>query len=177
MLRYETGEKSQKWSRADLLGIAGIVFVILGIWAVISWRHYEGDETQRALTKTRAQLADAKEKGAALASRQADTQKQLDDANVRIMELTSVAARAPRLPVNVKQWHPENTTSAIALQNEGAQDISVHLTVTNPDRSRSREQDCYVPAHKTINTPLRIFPNDTVIVAAGGFATKTQKMD
>jgi len=93
------------------------------------------------------------------------------------MELTSVAARAPRLPVTVKQWRDSSTTSAVALQNETEQGISVHLTVTNPDRSRSREQDCYVPARKTINTPLRIFPNDTVIVAADGFATKTQKMD
>ena len=177
MLRYETGQKEQKWSRADVLGMAGIVFLILCIWAAISWKHYEGDETQRLLTKTRAQQAEAKEKGAALASRLADTQKQLDDANLRILELTSVAARAPRLPVNVKSWHPESTTTAIALQNDSGQGISVHLTVTNPDRSRSREQDCYVPEHKTINTPLRVFPNDTVIVAAEGFATKTVKLD
>jgi len=177
MLRYETDQTPQKWSRAEILGIGGIVFLILCIWAALSWRHYEGDETQRLLTKARAQLADAKEKSAALSSRLADTQKQLDDANSKIMELTSVAARAPRLPVNVKQWRDGSTTYAVALQNESEQGISVHVTVTNPDRSRSREQDCYVPEHKTINTPLRIFPHDTVIVAADGFATKTQKMD
>jgi len=73
MLRYDTDQTPQKWSRADLLGVAAIVFVILCIWAVISWRHYEGDETQHQLTQARAQLAEAKEKGAALASRLADT--------------------------------------------------------------------------------------------------------
>ena len=177
MLRYTTEQSPQKWTRSELMGIAGVAFLILCIWGVISWRHYQGDETQHLLAKTRAELVAAKEKIGALTGSLTETQKQLDDANNKIMELTSVAARAPRLPVSVRQWRDGSTTYAIALQNDGEQDISVHVTVTNPDRSRSREQDCYIPAHKTINTPLRIYPHDTAIVAAEGFATKTQRMD
>jgi hypothetical protein len=177
MLRYNTEQAPQKWTRSDLMGVAGIAILILLIWAIISWRHYEGDETQHLLIKTRTELAAVKEKAAALANSLADTQKQLDAANQKIMELTSVAARAPQLPVNVRQWRDGSTTYAVALQNESEQGISVHVTVTNPDRSRSREQDCYVRAHQSINTPLRIYPNDTVILTAEGFATKTQNMD
>ena len=68
-------------------------------------------------------------------------------------------------------------THAIALQNQGDKEISVHLTVSNPGFSRSREQDCAVPAHATINTPIKIYPHDTAIVSADGFATRTEKLD
>jgi hypothetical protein len=77
----------------------------------------------------------------------------------------------------VKQWKDSGTTYAIALENQSDEGLSVHVTVSNPNRSRPREQGCYVAAHRTINTPLRIFPNDTVIVTADGFATRTEKMD
>ena len=177
MLRYNTGQTAQKWTRSELIGSASVVGLILCIWAVISWRHYQGDETRRLITNTRAELVAARDKIGVLASSLAETQKQLDDANRRVMELTSVAARAPQLPVSIRQWRDGSTTYAIALQNEGEQGISVHLTVTNPDRSRSREQDCYIPPHKTINTPLRIYPHDTMIITADGFATRTQSMD
>ena len=177
MLRYDTDQTSQKWTRTEIKGIAGVVVLLLCIWGVISWRHYQGDETQLLLTKTRAQLAETKAKHDALATQLADTQKQLDDANRKIMELTSVAARAPKLPITIKQWQDGSMTYAIALQNDSERDISVHVTVANVDRSRSREQDCYVPAHQSLRTPLRIFPHDTVILAADGFATKTQNMD
>jgi len=177
MLSYDTDQTPQKWNRSDLKIVGGIVFLLLCIWAVVSWRNYQGDETRNLLSKARADLAASKEKASTLANSLADTQKQLDNANNKIMELTSIAARAPRLPINFKQWRDGSATYAVALQNESDQGISVHVTVTNPDRSRSREQDCYIPAHKTINTPLRIFPHDTVILAADGFATKTQSMD
>ena len=77
----------------------------------------------------------------------------------------------------MKQWKDSPTTYAIALENQGDGGLSVHLTISNPDRSHPREQDCYIPAHKTVNLPFRIFPNDTAIITAGGFATRTQKME
>ena len=177
MIPYETDQTPKKWTRNELRTVAGAVVLLLCIWALISWKNYDGDETQRLLTRTRTQLAAVKEKIASLESRLAETEKQLADANSKVMALTSVAARAPQLPVYVKQWKDSPSTYAIALQNQGDDGISVHLTVTNPDRSRSREQECFVKAHQTINTPLRIFPHDTAIVTADGFATRTEKMD
>jgi uncharacterized coiled-coil protein SlyX len=177
MLRYNAGETSQKWTPTELKGVAAIVVVLLVIWGAISWKNYRGDETQHALSRARTQLAAANEKIASLESRLAQEDKQLAEANSKVMELTSVAARAPQLPIVVKQWRDSGMTYAIALQNQGDDGLSVHITVSNPDRSRPREQNCYVPAHQTINTPLRIFPNDTAILTADGFATRTEKMD
>jgi hypothetical protein len=177
MLRYDSGQTPQKWTRAELMGVAGIVVVLLIIWGAISWKNSRGDETQRRLAQTRIQLAEAREKIASLDNDLKEAQKQLAEANSKVIALTSVAARAPQLPVYVKQWKDSPTTYAIALQNQGDEGLSVHITVSNPGRSRPREQDCYVAAHKTINTPLKIYPHDTAIVTADGFATRTQKMD
>jgi len=177
MLQYNSGQTSQKWTPNELKAVAGIVVLLLCIWAVVSWRNYQGDETQHLLAKARSQLAEAKTKIASLEASVEQKDKQLADATDKIMALTSVAARAPQLPIAVKQWKDSPTTHAIALQNDSDEGLSVHLTVSNPDRSRPREQDCYVPAHRAINTPQRIFPNDTAIVSASGYATKTEKMD
>jgi hypothetical protein len=177
MLRYDAGQTPQKWTRADFMIIAGLVFLILCTWAANSWRHYQEDETRLYFKETRAALVSARDKTSALEGSLADAQKQLDEANHKIVELMSVAARAPQLPVNVRRWRDSSTTYAVTLQNESEQGISVHVTVTNPDHSRSREQDCYLPGHRSINTPLRIYPHDTVIVAAEGFATKSKGMD
>jgi septal ring factor EnvC (AmiA/AmiB activator) len=177
MIRYETDQTPKKWTRNELMTVAGAVVLLLCIWALIAWKNYDGDETQRLLARTHTQLAAAKEKIASLESRLAETEKQLADANSKVMALTSVAARAPQLPVHAKQWKDSPSTYAIALQNEGDEEISVHLTVSNPERSRPREQEFYIKAHQTINTPLRIYPHDTAIVTADGFATRTEKME
>jgi uncharacterized coiled-coil protein SlyX len=177
MLRYNSGETSQKWTRTELRGVAGIVVVLLLIWGAISWKNYHGDQTKLALTRTRTQLAAANEKIASLESRLGQEDKQLAEANSKITELTLIAARAPQLPIAVKQWKDSGTTYAIALENQSDEGLSVHVTVSNPNRSRPREQDCYVAARRTINTPLRIFPGDTAILTADGFATRTEKMD
>jgi len=177
VLHYDNGQTPQEWTRAELMGVAGLVVVLLLIWGAVSWRNYQGDETQHVLARTRTQLADAKEKIASLESRLGQEDKQLAEASGKIMDLTAVAARAPQLPVQVKQWKDSSVTFAIALQNQGDEGLSVHLTVSNPDRSRPREQDCYVPAHQTINTRLRIYPNDTAIITADGFATRTEKLE
>jgi hypothetical protein len=177
MIPYETDQTSKKWTRNELMTVAGAVVLLLCIWGLISWKNYSGDETQRLFTRTRTQLAAAKEKIASLETRLAETERQLADANSKVMALTSVAARAPQLPIYVKQWKDGPSTYAIALQNQGDDGISVHLTVSNPERSQPREQEFYVKAHSTINTPLRIFPHDMAIVTADGFATRTAKMD
>jgi hypothetical protein len=177
MLRYETEQTTQKWTRTELKWVACGVGLLLCIWGLVSWKNYSGDETQHLLARTRVQLTEAKEKVASLTASLTDTQKKLADANDKIMALTSVAARAPQLPVYVKQWKYSSVTYAIALQNQGDTDISVHLTVSNPEFSQPREQDCSVPAHKTINTPIKIYPHDTAIVTADGFATRSEKMD
>jgi hypothetical protein len=177
MLRYNSGQAPQKWTRADIMGVAGVVFLLFCIWAIISWRNYRRDETRLLFVKTRTQLAEARKQNDALVERLKDTQKQLDEANDRIMALNLVAARAPALPVILKTWRDGSTNMAIALQNQSDRDLPVHLAVTNVNRSRPRELDCYVPAHKTVGTPLRIYPNDIAILTADGFATKTQRMD
>lgn len=177
MIPYDTGQASQKWTRKELKVVGGIVALIFCIWAAIAWNNYQENETRRLLARTSTQLDGARKQIAALKSNLKEANTQLAEANSKIMELTSVAARAPQLPVYVKQWKDGPVTHAIALQNQSDEGISVHLTVSNPERSRPREQDCYVPAHKTINTPLRIYPNDTAIVTADGFATRTEKMD
>jgi hypothetical protein len=123
------------------------------------------------------QLTEAKDKIAILSASLKETQKQLAEANSKVMALTSVAARAPKLPVYVRRWKDSSVTYAIALENQGDSDLSVHLTVSNPGFSRSREQDCSVPAHKTINTPVKIYPHDIAIVTADGFATRSEKLD
>jgi uncharacterized coiled-coil protein SlyX len=152
-----------------------VVLLLLG--GAISWKNYQGDTTKQTLARTRTQLAAANEKIASLESRLGQEDKQLAEANSKITELTLIAARAPQLPIAVKQWKDSGTTYAIALENQSDEGLSVHVTVSNPNRSRPREQGCYVPAHQTINTPLRIFPNDTTILTADGFATRTEKMD
>jgi hypothetical protein len=177
MIRYSTDDAPNKWTRRELLAVAGAVVFLLCIWGVISWKNYSGDETGRLLARTRTQLAEAREKNTSLSSRIEETEKQLADANEKIMALTSVAARAPQLPVYVKQWKDSSVTHAIALQNQSDRDISVHVTVSNPGFNRTRETDCSVPAHKTINTQLKVYPHDTAIVTADGFATRTEKLD
>lgn len=177
MLRYESEPTTQKWTRTELRWVAGGVVLLLCIWGAISWKNYRGDETQHQLTQTTAELAEAKGKVVTLTSNLADLQKQLDDANSKIAALTSVAARAPQMPVYIREWQDSAVTYAVALQNRGDQDMAVHLSVSNPEFSRTREQDCSIPAHKTINTPIRIYPHDTAIVTAYGFATRTRKMD
>jgi hypothetical protein len=177
MLRYETEQPAQKWTRTELKWVAGGVAMLLCIWGIVSWRNYAGDETQHLLTRTTAQLAEARDKIASLTASLADAQKQLAEANSKVIALTSVAARAPQLPVHVKQWRDSSVTHSIALQNQGDKDLSVHLTVSNPGFSRSREQDCSVPAHRTINTPIKIYPHDVAILTADGFATRSEKLD
>ena len=142
MIRYDTDQTPQKWTRKELMSVAGAAVLLLCIWALISWRNYAGDETQRLLDRTRTQLAAAKEKIASLDSRLAETEKQLADANSKVLALTSVAHLAPQLPVYVKQWKNGPTTFAVALENQGEVGISVHLTLSNPDQSRPREQEC-----------------------------------
>jgi hypothetical protein len=177
MIPYETDQTPKKWTPNELKIVAGAVVLLLCIWGLISWKNYSGDETQHVLDRTRTQLAAAKEKIASLESRLAESDKQLADAKDKVMALTSVAARAPQLPISVKQWKDSPSTYAIALQNDGDSEVSVHVTVSNPDRSLPREQAFYVKAHQTVRTPLRIFPHDTAILTADGFATRTAKLD
>jgi hypothetical protein len=177
MLRYKTDQAPQRWTRTDLMGVAGFIVVLFCIWAIFEMKGCSADENRSLLVRTRAQLAEAKKKNDSLTERLKDTQKQLDEANDRVMALNLVAARAPPLPVRIKSWRDTSTTQAIALENQSDRDLSVHLSVTNPNRSRPREQDCFVPAHKTVGTSFRIYPNDIAVVTADGFATKTQRMD
>ncbi len=178
MLRYSTGEKEQKkWTQKELLGIAGFACLLFCIWALFEIKGCWADDNRQQLVRTRAQLADARKKNETLTAQLTEAQKQLQDATDRIFDLTSVAGRAPALPVKIKSWRDTSTTRSVALENEGEKDLSVHVSVTNPNRSRPREQDCFIAAHKTVGTTFRIYPRDVVIVTAEGFATKTQRME
>ncbi len=177
MLRYETGPKKEKWTQKELLGIAGFVALLFCIWTIFEIKGCWADDTRQALVRTRKQLQEFKTKNDTLTAQLADTQKQLQAATDRVFELTSVAARAPALPVRIKSWRDTSTTRSVALENEGEKDLSVHVSVTSPNRSRPREQDCFIPAHKTVGTNFRIYPSDVVIVTSEGFATKTQRME
>ncbi len=178
MLRYETGEKKQlKWTRQELLGLAGFACFLFVIWSFFEIKGCWADDTRQELVRTRTQLADARKKNDALTAQLADTQKQLQAANDRVFDLTSVAGRAPALPVKIKSWRDTSTTQSVALENESEKDLPVHVSVTNPNRSRPREQDCFLPPHKTVGTTFRIYPRDVVIVSSEGFATKTQRME
>jgi len=177
MLRYETGEKKQQWTRQELLGLAGFACFLFLIWTFFEIKGCWADDTRQELVRTRKQLQEAKTRNDTLTAQLADTQKQLRDATDRVFELTSVAGRAPALPVRVKSWRDSSTTQAVALENEGEKDLAVHVSVTNANRSRPREQDCFIPAHKTVGTPFRIYPRDVVVVSSEGFATKVQRME
>ncbi len=177
MLHYDTGPKKEKWTHNELMGIAGFFCLLLVIWSFFEIKGCWADDTRQQLVKTRSQLQEARKKNDTLTAQLADTQKQLQAATDRVFELTSVAARAPALPVRIKPWRDTSTTQSVALENEGDKDLSVHVSVTSPNRSRPREQDCFIPAHKTVGTPFRIYPRDVVIVTSEGFATKTQRME
>ncbi len=176
-LHYDTGEKREKWTRNDLVGIAACVIVLFGIWAFSEIRGCAADGSRLDLSRTRTQLAEARKKNDALTQQLADTRKQLEEATDRVFALTAVAGRAPALPVRIKSWHDTSTTESVALENQSNQDLSVHVAVTSPNRDHPREQDCYIPAHKTVGTPFRVYPRDVVIVTADGFATRTQHME
>ena len=177
MLRYSTGEKQQKWTQKELLGIAGLVGLLFCVWMIFEIKGCWADDNRQQLVRTRAQLQEARKKNDALTAQLTGTQKQLQEATDRVFELTSVAGRAPALPVKIKSWRDTSTTRSVALENESEKDLSVHLSVTSPNRSRPREQDCFIPARKTVGTTFRIYPRDVVIVTAEGFATKTQRME
>jgi len=177
MLRYNPGPTTDKWTRQDILGLAWFAGLMLFVCVILEVRGCWADDTWLSLRRTRVQLAEAAKKNDALNAEMADTRKQLQEATDRIFDLTAVAARAPALPVRIKSWRDTSTTQSVALENEGEKDLSVHVSVTSPNRSRPRGQDCYIPAHKTVGTPFRIYPRDVVIVTSDGFATKTQRME
>ena len=177
MLRYETGQSREKWTRTDLMGIAGFVLALFCLWAVFEIKGCWADDNRQMLVRARSQLAEARKKNDLLTEQLADTRKQLQEATDRVFELTAVAARAPTLPVRIKTWRDTSTTQSVALENQGEKDLSVHVSVTSPNRSRPREQDCFIPAHKTVGTPFRVYPRDVVIVTSEGFATRTQRME
>ncbi len=177
LLHYDNGVKKEKWTRNELLTVAGCVFGLFCIWAFFQVRGCASDDTRMELSALRRQVGDLQKKNTALTEQLTDTRKQLQEATDRVFELTAVAGRAPAMPIKVKSWRDSSSTRSVALENESDQDLSVHVAVTSPNRERPREQDCFVPAHKTVGTPFRIYPRDVVIVTADGFARKTQRME
>ena len=98
MLRYDSGQASQKWTRTDLAIVAGAVVLLLCIWGAVSWKNYRGDESRRLLSRTGAQLDEARKEIASLKSELKEADAQLAEANSRIIALASVAQLARRCP-------------------------------------------------------------------------------
>ena len=104
LLHYDNGVKKEKWTRNELLSVAGCVFGLFCIWAFFQVRGCAADDTRIELSRLRHQAADLQTKNAALTEQLTDTRKQLQESTDRVFELTAVAGRAPAMPIKVKSW-------------------------------------------------------------------------